>query len=53
MNTYQSLVRLTVTKSTTTNTKVLVQAMDAYKAKLQLEAMYGKGNVVGAPILVR
>ena len=53
MNTYQSLVRLTVTKSTTTNTKVIVQATDSYKAKLQLEAMYGKGNVVGAPVLVR
>lgn len=53
MNTYQSLVKLSVTTTTTTNTKVLVQATDAYKAKLQLEAMYGKGNVVGAPILVR
>ena len=53
MNTYQSLVKLTVTTTTTTNTKVLVQATDAYKAKLQLEAMYGKGNVVGAPILIR
>jgi hypothetical protein len=53
MNNFRSLIRLTVTKSTTTNTKVCVQATDSYKAKLQLEAMYGKGNVVGAPILVR
>ena len=49
MNTYRSLVKLTVTKTTTTNTKVVVQAADAYKAKLQLEAMYGKGNVVTYP----
>ena len=49
MNTYRSLVKLTVTKTTITNTKVVVQATDAYKAKLQLEAMYGKGNVVMYP----
>ena len=52
MNTYSGLVKLTVTKTTTTNTKVVVQATDAYKAKLQLEAMYGKGNVIGSPQLV-
>ena len=52
MHTYQSLVRLTVTKTTTTNTKVVVQAQDAYKAKLQLEALYGKGNLIGSPQLV-
>ena len=53
MNTYQSIVKLQMTTTSTTTTKVLVQATDSYKAKLQLEAMYGKGNVVGAPILVR
>ena len=53
MNTYCSLVKLTVTKTTTTNTKVVVQATDAYKAKIHLEAMYGKGNVIGSPQLVR
>jgi hypothetical protein len=52
MNTYKSVVKLTVTKSVTTNTNVVVQATDAYKAKLQLEAMYGKGNVVSYPTLV-
>ena len=53
MNTYISVVKLQMTTTSTTTTKVLVQAMDAYKAKLQLEAMYGRGNVVSAPILVR
>jgi hypothetical protein len=36
-----------------TTTNVVVQDQDAYKAKLQLEAMYGKGNVVSYPQLVR
>jgi hypothetical protein len=53
MNTYLSVVKLQITTTSTTTTKVLVQAMDAYKAKLQLEVMYGRGNVVSAPILVR
>jgi len=53
MNTYKSFVKLTITKTTTTTTNVVVQAQDAYKAKLQLEAMYGKGNVVSYPQLVR
>ena len=53
MNTYKSLVRLVVTQKVTTTTNVVVQAQDAYKAKLQLEAMYGKGNVVSYPQLVR
>ena len=52
MNTYKSLVRLVVTQKVTTTTNVVVQAQDAYKAKLQLEAMYGKGNVVSYPTLV-
>lgn len=49
MNTYKSIVKLTVTKVVTTNTLVVIQATDAYKAKLQLEAIYGKGNVVQYP----
>jgi hypothetical protein len=53
MNTYKSLVKLVVTQRVTTTTNVVVQAQDAYKAKLQLEAMYGKGNVVSYPQLVR
>jgi len=53
MNTYKCLVKLVVTKTTTTTTNVVVQATDAYKAKLQLEAIYGKGNVVSYPQLVR
>ena len=52
MNTYKSLVKLTVTKVTTTTTPVVIQAADAYKAKLQLEVMYGKGNVVEIPMLI-
>jgi hypothetical protein len=53
MNTYKSLVKLVVTQKVTTTTNVVVHAQDAYKAKLQLEAMYGKGSVVSYPQLVR
>jgi hypothetical protein len=53
MNTYLSVVKLHMTTTSTTTTKVLIQATDTYKAKLQLEAMYGKGNVVSQPQLVR
>jgi hypothetical protein len=49
MNTYKSVVKMTVTQKVTTTTPVIVLAVDAYKAKLQLEAMYGKGNVVTYP----
>ena len=50
MNTYKSLVKVTVTKTITTH--VEVQATDANKAKLQLEVTYGKRNVVTYPTLV-
>lgn len=40
---------MTVTQKVITTTPVFVQAADANKAKLQLEAMYGKGNVVTYP----
>jgi hypothetical protein len=53
MNTYKCLVKLSVTKTVSTTTNVVVQAQDAYKAKLQLDAMYGKSNVVTYPILVK
>jgi hypothetical protein len=53
MNTYQSIVKLQMTTTSTTTTKVLVQATDSYKAKLQLEAMYGRGNVVSTPQLIK
>ena len=52
MNTYKCLVKIEVTKTIKTTTNVVVQAQDAYKAKLQLEAMYGKGNLVSYPTLV-
>jgi len=52
MNTYKCLVKLVVAQKVTTTTNVVVKAQDAYKAKLQLEAMYGKGNVVSYPTLV-
>ena len=52
MNTYKCLVKLTITKTMTTTTNVVVQATDAYKAKLQLEAMYGKGSLIGSPLLM-
>ena len=52
MNTYKCVVKLRVTTNTTTTTNVVVQATDAYKAKLQLEVMYGKQNIVTYPTLV-
>ncbi len=42
-----------MTTTSKTTTKVLVQETDSYKAMLQLEAMYGRDNVVSSPILVR
>ena len=53
MKTYKCLVKLQVTTKTTTTTNVVVQAQDAYKARLQLETMYGKASLIGAPQLVR
>lgn len=53
MNTYKCLVKVEMTKTIKTTTDVVVQANDAHKAKLQLEAMYGRGNVVTYPTLVR
>ena len=53
MNTYKCVVKLDVTKTIKTTTNIVVQATDAYKAKLQLEAMYGKTNVVTYPTLVK
>ena len=52
MNTYKCLVKLEVTKTYKTTTNVVVQATDAHKAKLQLEVLYGKGNLIGSPLLV-
>jgi len=52
MNTYKAIVKLNITTKSTTTTNVVVQATDAYKAKLQLEAMYGKNNVISLPTLV-
>lgn len=53
MNTYKCLVKVEVTKTIKTTTDVVIQATDAYKAKLQLEVLYGKGNLVSYPQLVR
>jgi len=52
MNTYKCIVKLQVNKTMTTTTNVVVQATDAYKAKLQLEVLYGKANLVSYPTLV-
>lgn len=49
MNMYKGKVKLEVTKTIKTTTDVQVQATDAEKAKLQLEAMYGKANLVNYP----
>jgi len=47
MNTYKCLVKVEVTKTIKTTTPVVVQATDAYKAKLQLEALYGERLATG------
>jgi len=52
MNTYKCLVKLVVNTRATTTTNVVVQAQDAYKAKLQLEVLYGKANLISYPQLV-
>jgi hypothetical protein len=49
MNTYQCKVKVEVTKTIKTTTDVHVQATSSYNAKLQLEALYGKGNLVSYP----
>ena len=51
MNTYKATVKVSVTKTVTKNVEVL--AGDADKAKIQLEAMYGKRNVVTYPVLAK
>ena len=51
MNTYKATVKVVVTKTITKSVEVL--AGDADKAKIQLEAMYGKRNVVTYPALVK
>ena len=49
MNMYQCKVKLEFIKTIKTTTDVQVQATDASKAKLQLEAIYGKANLVSYP----
>lgn len=51
MNTYKALVSTTEVVRKTQY--VLVQANDAEKAKLQLEAMYGKNNFVNLHIVIK
>jgi hypothetical protein len=53
MNSYQCLVNVEMTKTITTTIPAIVQATDAYKAKLQFEALYGKANLLNYPTLVR
>lgn len=47
MNSYIASVKFSITKTITKN--VEVKATDAEKAKLQLEAMYGKSSLVSYP----
>jgi hypothetical protein len=49
VNTYKALVKITETVNKTSY--VVVQASDVDKAKLQLEAMYGRKNVLSDPSL--
>lgn len=54
MNTYKATVR--VAKSGGLGTMVIwaqVQAANPYAARCQFEALYGQGNVVSVPVIVR
>lgn len=54
MRTYECMIKVPTvpgSKSMTT-TKVRVEATDSNKAKVLLEAQYGRGNVVGSPMPV-
>jgi hypothetical protein len=54
MKTYKATVR--VAKSGGLGTMVVwaqVQASDPYAARCQLEALYGRGSVVSAPVIAR
>lgn len=50
MNSYKATVKVSITKTVTKNVEVL--AGDADKAKIQLETMYGKKNILTKPELV-
>ena len=45
-------MKVEVTTTIKTTKDVIVEASDADKAKLQLEAIYGKQNIVSIPQLV-
>ena len=54
MNTYKATVR--VTKSGGIGTMIVwaqVTASDPNSARMMLESQYGRGNVLGIPVLVR
>lgn len=54
MRTYECAIKVPTTpgsKSMTT-TRVRIEASDANKAKVLLEAQYGRGNVIGSPLPV-
>jgi hypothetical protein len=53
LNTYECLVKVPISKTSTQSTKVQVQAMNALAARGQLNAMYGLANVISLPMQVR
>lgn len=55
MKTYQCCVQIPTTPGakSMTNTQARIQAENANKAKIMLEAQYGRGNVIGSPFEVK
>jgi hypothetical protein len=55
INRYELFVRVLMHKYSNTKTtiKIWVEAENHYSAKLQAESLYGRNNVVSAPMLVR
>lgn len=55
VKTYQCLVKIPTTpgSKSMTNTQARIQAENSNKAKVMLEAQYGRGNVIGSPTEVK
>ena len=54
INTYELFVRIKPSRfSSTATSKVWIEAENNFKAKLQAEALYGRGNIISNPVLVK
>tara|TARA_E500000081_G_C5851541_1_gene226579 strand:+ start:244 stop:426 length:183 start_codon:yes stop_codon:yes gene_type:complete len=54
INTYEVFVRIKTSRfGSTATSKVWIEAENNFKAKLQAEALYGRGNIISNPVLVK